>query len=301
MAGAGAVGCHYGSLLQQAGGDVWFFCRGQHLRQLQKHGLHHVSLDQEHLLSVQATDDPAIFQQADVIFLTCKMTSLTSLLQQIKTHVSPSCLFISMQNGVVAPLMVSEVFPTHPVLAASAFIGVRMPQAAYVVHSTAGHVVFGAWQHVTPVLLAQVVELLHMSGISHVVQEDIPKVLWHKMLWNCGFNAFSALTRRYAKDLAMDPEYAKLVRQAMLETLAVAQAKQIDLDDSHIEKQIQQTKQAGLIQSSMWQDIEAAKPTEIDFLNAYIVAEAKKLGLSAPVNAHLSTLIHALQAHGLTI
>lgn len=295
IAGAGAVGCHYGSLLQQAGYDVFFCTRGYHLHQLQKRGLHHVTGNKEFLHQVHASDDCAVMRDVDVILLTCKMTGLLSFLTQLKPYVSKKCIFMTMQNGVTAPHVVSNIFPDHAVFSASAFIGVRMPEAGYVVHSAAGHIVFGTWQHTQQKMADHLCAAFDLAGIPYAVKEDMVHVLWNKMLWNCGFNAFSALTKRYAQSLMENPMYVSLIRQAMLEVLAVAQAKQINLNESHIEKHLQQTAKAGLIQSSMWQDISAGKITEINFLNGYVVSESHKLGLNADVNVSLMTLIDALQ------
>ncbi|MDQ6962742.1 MAG: 2-dehydropantoate 2-reductase [Mariprofundaceae bacterium] len=300
IAGAGAVGCHYGSLLQQAGYDVVFLARGYQLRQLQKYGLHHISQDQECLLSVHASDDPSIVKDVDVVLLTCKMTALDDLLSDIAIHVQPDCTFMTLQNGVLAADMVLKYFPNHAVLTASAFIGVRMPEVGHVVHSAAGNIMWGSWHDSVPMQsVKQLAFALDAASIPQSYQEDMTFVLWNKMLWNCGFNAFSALTRRYASELAKEMQYASLVRLAMQEVVALAQLKNIPLNEEHIDLHLQNTVQASLIQPSMWQDIVAGKTTEIDFLNAYVVDQAQGLGLATPINAYFTTLIRALEGHGL--
>jgi 2-dehydropantoate 2-reductase len=50
--------------------------------------------------------------------------------------------------------------------------------------------------------------------------------------------------------------------------------------------------------SSMWDDLEAKRPTEIDYINGEVVALAERLGTRAPVNAGLVELIHAAEAGG---
>ncbi|MES0372305.1 MAG: 2-dehydropantoate 2-reductase N-terminal domain-containing protein, partial [Mariprofundaceae bacterium] len=60
IAGAGAVGCHYGSFLQQSGLNVIYLTRGEHLASLQTHGLVHISNGDERVLKVDVSDDPSV-------------------------------------------------------------------------------------------------------------------------------------------------------------------------------------------------------------------------------------------------
>ena len=120
IAGAGAVGCHYGSLLQQAGLDVVYLARGEHLAALQENGLTHISNGKSVELKIQASDDPSILADCDVILLTCKTTVLSELCQQLGPVINRGTVLLTMQNGVTAPDQVMHCFPESPLIAASA-------------------------------------------------------------------------------------------------------------------------------------------------------------------------------------
>jgi 2-dehydropantoate 2-reductase len=47
----------------------------------------------------------------------------------------------------------------------------------------------------------------------------------------------------------------------------------------------------------MGQDVDNNRPTEIAAINGFIVAEAKKLGIEAPVNFALTALVKTLENH----
>jgi 2-dehydropantoate 2-reductase len=49
---------------------------------------------------------------------------------------------------------------------------------------------------------------------------------------------------------------------------------------------------------STQQSVRRGQPTEVDFLNGAVVREASALGLSAPVNAALTALVHEVEATG---
>ena len=50
-----------------------------------------------------------------------------------------------------------------------------------------------------------------------------------------------------------------------------------------------------LARSSMWEDIQLGRKTEIEFLNQAVVKRAEALGIEVPVNRKISALIHSLE------
>lgn len=296
IAGAGAVGCHYGSFLQQAGLDVVYLARGEHLDSLQAYGLIHLTNGEESVLKVNASDDLSILSDCDVILLTCKTTVLSELCEQLKPVIEEQTVLVTVQNGVAAPDQVALFFPDHPLLAASAFIGVRIEKPGVIIHSAAGYIRVGVWQnggeHLST-MLADLIAAWQKSGADAEEVADMRSMLWHKMLWNCGFNAMTALTRCYAKDLAVDEDSLRWVRAAMQEVIEVAGAESVQLPEDAIEQHLNLTIKAGPVKTSMWQDMEHGRPTEIEAMNGFIAKRAGELGIQTPVNDMLASLIRA--------
>ncbi|MDT8375255.1 MAG: 2-dehydropantoate 2-reductase [Mariprofundaceae bacterium] len=299
VAGAGAVGCHYGSLLQQAGLDVVCLARGDHLAALKKNGLTHISGGKVTRLNVQASNDMSMLADCDVILLSCKTTVLDELCQQLLPVIGRNTVLVTMQNGVTAPGQVLRCFPDSPLVAASAFIGVRVERPGEVVHSAAGHIRLGVWQNESERMLSMLAELVaawRRSGVDAEQAAEMKNMLWHKMLWNCGFNAITALTRCYARDVAADEDSARWVRAAMQEAIDVATAESIRLPEDAIGQHMALTMKAGPVKTSMWQDMEHGRPTEIEAMNGFVAQRARQLGLEAPVNDLLASLIRAASA-----
>ncbi len=296
IAGAGAVGCHYGAMLQQAGMDVVYLARGEHLKALQQKGLTHVSGGKMHHYDVAASSDAVILADCDIVLLTCKTTVLEQMCVQIAPVIKPDVLLITMQNGVLAPEQVARYFPSNPLVAASAFIGARIDEPGVVIHSAAGHLRMGWWQGENEHALSLLEALLsawNVAGVDAQEVDDMPMMLWHKLLWNCGFNAITALTRRFAKDIAADEDLARWVRAAMQETVDVAAACGVTLPEDAMEQHIGLTMQAGEVKTSMWQDIEYGRPTEIEAMNGYVAVMGIELGIATPVNDMLSSLVRS--------
>jgi len=295
IAGAGAVGCHYGSLLQQAGHAVFYLARGEHLQAMCENGLLHVSQGKERKIQVCASDNPALFADADVVFLTGKMTDFKTLLVALKAHLRTDAVLVTLQNGVVAPDIAGRMFPLHALIAGTAFIGARIDRPGMLVHSAAGGMRLGRWQqgpgerYFEPLMQA-----LNDADVPVREEPDVPLMLWRKLLWNIGFNALTAITRRFACDMAAGEETLPLVRLAMQEAIAVARATGVDLSAEDIAKHIEVTLNMGPVKTSMWQDIERGRPTEVDFLNGYIIERGAALAIDTPVNRMLTALVHAI-------
>jgi len=296
IAGAGAVGCHYGSLLQQAGYDVLLLARGAHLKALQTQGLLHESNGQSRTLSVHATDDASDLSDCGVLLLCCKMTVLNEMLTMLDGNVGKDALLVTLQNGVEAPDMVAERFPGYAIAAGTAFIGARIEALGHVIHSAAGGMRLAAWQpgrgeNSEDALLAA----LDKAGVPARREADAQLMLWRKLLWNVGFNALTAITRRYASDMAADAETLEIVRASMQETVALALSRGIALGEDDIAKHIRITLEMGPVKTSMWQDIEAGRLTEVDYINGFVARECGDQSMPAPANRMLTALLHAIE------
>jgi len=296
FAGAGAVGCHYGSKLIQAGFDVLLLARGQHLAALQHDGLRHQSEGSCKQVPVQATSDLSQIKSCDIVILSCKMTGLNDMIDSLRNEIHPEALLLTLQNGVEAPDLVAEAFPGHAVAAGTAFIGARLEQPGHVIHSAAGGLRMGLWRHGRgEQYLSPLTAALQEAAVPIRLDDDPAAMLWRKLLWNCGFNAITAITQRYASDMAANAETLAIVSQAMQETVTLARAQGIAISEEDIQKHIAVTLSMGPVKTSMWQDIEAGHRTEVDYINGYVVQQARALQLPATTNRMLTSLIHAIE------
>jgi len=296
FAGAGAVGCHFGIKLVQAGFDVILLARGRHLAVMQSTGLRHESEGKCRQIRVKATSDVGQLKPCQIVILSCKMTGLAEMIDSLRNRISPAALLLTLQNGVEAPEQVAAAFPDHAIVAGTAFIGARLEQPGYVIHSAAGGIRMGLWQQGSgEQYLPALISAFQNAGVPARQDDDPEAMLWRKLLWNCGFNAITAITRRYASDMAADVEMLVIVRQAMKETVAIANICGIAMGEQDIVKHIEVTLAMGPVKTSMWQDIEAGRKTEVGYINGYVVKKADALKVPAPVNRLLMSLIHAIE------
>ncbi len=296
FAGAGAVGCHYGSKLQQAGFDLILLARGAHLKALQTMGLQHDSGGKTDNIAIAATDEIKQLKDCGIIIISCKMTDLANMISALQPIVQTNMLLVTLQNGVEAPDLVATAFPGNAIAAGTAFIGAQFTQPGHLVHSAAGSIRMGLWQQGdAEYRLAPLIESFQLASVPAKIETDPTVMLWRKLLWNCGFNAITAITQSYARDIAANKETLHIVQQAMQEAVAIAQKECVNIDQHDIAKHIEITLKMGDLKTSMWQDIESGKQTEVDYMNGYIAKKAERLHIAAPTNRMLTSLIHAME------
>src|SRR5512136_1849904 len=95
--GAGSVGGYFGGRLAQAGEDVTFIARGDHLKALQENGLKVESIKGNfYLKAVRATNDPSAAKDADLVLVCVKMWQILEAANYILSICSPGTMVIPM-------------------------------------------------------------------------------------------------------------------------------------------------------------------------------------------------------------
>ncbi|NJN19456.1 MAG: 2-dehydropantoate 2-reductase, partial [Oscillochloris sp.] len=129
-------------------------------------------------------------------------------------------------------------------------------------------------------------QMLSSVGVKAPVRPDIRNEIWIKLWGNLSFNPISAVTRATVdKIIAYEPTY-NLVAAMMAEAQQVAERLGIKFPLS-IERRIDMAREIGAHKTSMLQDIEAGKATEIDALVGAVCELGRLTNLPTP---HLDAL-----------
>jgi len=140
--------------------------------------------------------------------------------------------------------------------------------------------------------LEELERVFRRAGLRPVPTFNVNGVLWTKLLVNVGINALTALARVKNGQLLEIPELEVLMERAVAEAKAVARAKDIKLttdDPLAYVKGIARATRGNI--SSMRQDVENGRPTEIEVINGTVIREGAALGIPTPVNEILSLLV----------
>jgi 2-dehydropantoate 2-reductase len=133
--------------------------------------------------------------------------------------------------------------------------------------------------------------LLTRAGMPTDLREDVQAIVWRKVAVNCAINPLSALLgvpngRLLELDWALE-----CMRQAALEAGAVAEAHGVVIGVDPVEAAIDVARQTASNRSSMLQDVERGRQTEIEAINGAVVRLGKQLGVATPVNRALLELV----------
>ena len=175
-----------------------------------------------------------------------------------------------------------------------AFIYSKIVEPGVIEHYKRGGVAIGELMGHKSERLLQIAEMFKQAGISCQLSDDIRKSKWEKMCWNCVFNPVTVLIDDKVAKALDHPEMAGVIRQIVGEVAAVSAALKVPLAPDMAEKVVKWTQELRDIHTSMYDDWKAKRPTEIDYLNGYIVRMGRELGIPTPVNEALTAMVKAV-------
>lgn len=293
IAGAGAVGCVYGAALAKAGYDVRFLARGPHLAAMQEDGLQMKTDDETYVIDGTFTDDFTTFRDVDLILFTVKSHDTEEMAEALQPVVKEDALMLTLQNGVDNETKLVEFFGKKRVLSAATFIqgNVTAPGVAELVGPT--KMVLGALDDELTKAAQEITKIFQEAEIDAHFTDDIMEEKWRKFLWNITFNPLTALMEVRVGELLHNEQLYAVAEDIFLESLAVAQALEIDLDEADMRQAVfERNAGAEGHQTSMLQDRQRGRKMEVESLSGYIVRMGKKLNLETPVN---KTIYHLLR------
>ena len=323
--GAGAVGCYVGGRLAAQGHAVWLVGRPRALDLIAQQGLRVTDLDgldqqvaPSALRLVHAVADalggelggesttvPARMAPAgtthcaDCVVLLCVKSGATeSAARELAAVCAPGTPVISLQNGVDNVARIKALAPGLHVLAGMVPYNVVL-RGPHVHRATAGHL-----QLQRDAVTQRIAPLWRAAGLATVLPADIRAVQWGKLLLNLN-NPVNALSNLPLRDELLDRDYRRVFAALQTEALSVmaragiapAQITAVSpalmphvlrlpnwLFTRLARRMLQIDAHA---RSSMWDDLEAGRVTEIDALCGAVVRLAEEHGMVAPLNAKM--------------
>jgi 2-dehydropantoate 2-reductase len=144
-------------------------------------------------------------------------------------------------------------------------------------------------------------EIFAEAGIPSEYTDEIVGYLWSKVLYNAPLNPLGALLGVTYGELSQDPGLRTIMDGIIHEAYAVARARGVGLrwkgaDGFRREFYGRLVPATAGHRSSMLQDIERGRPTEIDAINGKICEYGRQSGVPTPLNDALARLVRAKAA-----
>jgi len=297
IVGAGAIGCSLGSKLYHTyGNNFCFVASGVRAEKLRRHG---VVVNGERLYPRICSCSGS--ETVDLLLLCVKNYSLEQTLKEIAPVVSKETVIIPLLNGVTAVDAVRAAYPDNIVPYGIVIRTDAERISNQVTVSVFGEIRIGyARDEVVPPVLEEARAMLDQAGLKPRIYPDMRYMLWRKWMINIGSNQVSVLARAKFKYFGKFPEIILLVREAIQEILEISQKLDIGLTerdrDEIIEVLINYPPEK---KTSMLQDIEARRRTEIDYFAGTVIKLGKQVSVPTPVNHVLYYAIKAMEKVGL--
>jgi len=248
--------------------------------------------------SIKATADPNEIGPADVIILCVKSLQVAESLKLAAQLVHEDTLLLTMQNGIShLELLKDKPKPPSLVIGVTAQ-GANLIAQGHVRHAGDGLTRVGFLQSASfsrSLLLAKVCNLLNNGGIETVIVDNIMDYVWSKLLVNAGINALTAIHRCPNGKLLESAATEDMLTAAVREGETVARHLNIELIDDPLTMTLDVCRKTAQNISSMLQDVNNKRFTEIDSINGAIVTAGRKLGLPTPVNAELMEKVKEIE------
>jgi len=300
VAGAGMIGCYVGGALACAGRDVTLLVRPYLEDAIRAHGLRISDLEgRDKVLSereITVTSDPArALSSADIVLVTVKSGGTAEMVELIAKHAPKGCTIVSLQNGVnnVAVLRERAGAGRTVVPGMVPFNVVHEKKAEPHFHrSTSGLIVIG-------MNASGLKAALEVPGIKVEETAEIESVQWAKLLMNL-INAQNALGGESLLEGIRNRGWRRIFAVQIEEALRVYRAAGIKpgklagkppwlipwllrlpdfLFDRIAPRMVSIDPRA---RTSMLEDLERGRPTEIDYLHGAIASLGRKHGIPTP-------------------
>lgn len=313
--GAGSIGSYIGAHLLQAGLDTILVGREKLAQEIRENGLRITDFKGTdfHLAPEQVRYSTAIKSLADrdIVLVTVKSTATEETARSLKSILLAGKIVVSFQNGVHNAEVLRSILTEAHILAGMVPYNVVWNPKAHFHCGTSGVLVVEERGDVSRAVLSG----LRRAGLMAKAHPNLPGILWGKLIFNLN-NAINALAGIPLREELSQLAYRKIIAATMCEALLVLRESGIRPIGSGgmlpniapfilslpnflffriASSMIKVDPQA---RSSMWQDLQQGRKTEINYINGEIVALAKKNRLYAPINSEIIALIKKVETQG---
>jgi 2-dehydropantoate 2-reductase len=310
IAGAGSIGCFVGGMFAASGRRVALLARPRVIREIEDNGLRLSSFEgfERQIAPNQLTlsEDPAVLRDVRAVLVTVKSADTAGMAEQIAQHAPDDAVIVSLQNGVGNVALLRQRLPGRRVLAAMVPFNVIAPGEARYHRATSGDIAIEQDDAATA-------DRLSVPGLKMRATTDIAGVQWGKLLVNLN-NALNALADIPLRTQLAQRAWRLLFADQVAEGLAAMSADGIKPVSStpiparwtpvmlRLPDALFGILLAGVMKidpgarSSMWEDLQRGRPTEIDYLQGVITEIADRHGLKAPLSRRIVALVKQAEA-----
>jgi len=297
IVGCGAVGSLFAANLAQLEDvEVWAYdLFEEHVEAINRDGLR-LSGAGDVLGRLRATSDPAALPACDFGIVATKAMHTAAAVEATAAAFTRGSV-ATVQNGLGNEEAIAKY--AERVIRGTTFPAGKLVEPGHVQWDVKGDTTLGPFES-RPAQFAEIERLADActrAGMPTAAVGDARGPQWRKVIFNAATNPVGALTRLTHGRVCEDPELRRLVTGLVDEGKAVAAAQGItlDADPEDLIDHAAKPEVAYDHKASMLQDVEAHRPTEIDYLNGGIVRFGREHGVPTPLNRAIWSLVKGLE------
>ena len=299
--GVGAVGGYIGARLAHAGNEINAVAKGTTLKALQQHGLRVQSNNETFSVKINAVESPDALGIQDLVIIAVKATAMGAIAKQIAPLIGPETVVMTAMNGVpwwffnrfggdysgmrlqsVDPGGdIAAAIPPHNIVGSVVHGSFSLIEPGYVKHVFGNTLIIGEPDGTVSERITAIGKVFTQAGIDIVVSKNIQQDIWFKLWGNMTMNPLSAITGATCDKILDDPLVNKFCLSVMSEAAQIGKIIGCPVYQSG-EERMAVTRKLGAFKTSMLQDVEAARPVELDALVSAVREIGQKIGMQTP-------------------
>ena len=235
--------------------------------------------------------------KADLIIIATKFDGLKDTIKNIENFVKYDTIILSLLNGITSEELIAQKYDWKHIPHAY-FIGhSAMRQGNIITHDGTGLIVFGIKDprktDINDITLLK--NYFDKAGISYKIPKDIYRSLWLKYMLNVSTNQPSAIFRMTFGQMQTNQKFRKYIKNIMQEVLNIAKACGVNNTESMIKEAFESfDKMIPEGKTSMLQDVEAGRKTELEIFGTTMVKLGEKYNIPTPYNKMLKEMIEII-------
>lgn len=297
--GGGALGSLVAARLAAGGCDPVVVSRpSPHLVEAARRGIVVSELDgSARTVPVRVATDPGAVATATVLLVCVKTWATADALAPLAPFLPPDALVVSLQNGLGNAERIAAALPDHAghVALGVTSLGATRPAPGEVRVGGSGPTVIGYPGRQPDDALRRLAITMREAGMPTATVEDIDRWVWRKLAVNAAINGLTALAGVPNGQVAADPRLRAAAEQIAAEVETVALAEGHDIPDA-VPAVLEVARATAANRSSMLQDLEAGRRTEVDAIHGAVVERAARHGIVVPATELVWALVSARSA-----
>ena len=294
--GGGAMGAFLASRFFDADSfSTEMIARGRYNDRLRSRGL--VVNGKQYSMPVVHPDEATV--PADLIVVALKHHHLKDAVHDLKKLVGSATIIISVMNGLDSEDYIGSIYGMDKVLYTIS-VGIdAVREGNQITYTKPGVLYFGELRNTRPSQrVLRVQEAFDRAEIPYETPEDMNRMLWWKLMVNAGINQASAVMGAPYGVFQSSQDAQGLMEALMREVIELAKVVGVDLKDQDLDQWygfLNSLSPQG--KSSMLQDIETGRKTEVEIFSGKIVELSSVHGVPTPVNRTVMQIIKVLEQH----